>query len=90
MKNNTMTYDFEDGVGPVPAHQHSRGRGWVANTARVESSAYIGPNAKVFGNAWVFGNAVVRGNARVYGNAWVFGTAKHLAAVYAVRVTNFF
>ena len=78
MMKNTMTYDFLDGAGEVPAHQHSNGGGWVADSTRVVASAYIGPDAQVFGNA------------RVYGTAEVFGTAKHLAAVYAVRVTNFF
>ena len=74
------TFDF--GYGPVPAHQHPRGGGWVADTARVEDSAYIGPsaqvtgNARVSGNARVFGNARVSGGAQVYGGAWVFGNAK--------------
>ena len=32
----TNTYfDFEDGNGPVPAHQHSNGGCWVADTAKV-------------------------------------------------------
>ena len=26
------TYDFKDGNGPVPAHQHPNGGGWVAAT----------------------------------------------------------
>ena len=26
-------HDFKDGKGPVPAHQHSNGGGWVADTA---------------------------------------------------------
>ena len=46
------TFDFEDGNGPVPAHQHVIGGGWVADTATVEDSAYVGPNARVFGNAF--------------------------------------
>ena len=29
----TTTYDFKDDNGPVPAHQHSNGGGWVAATA---------------------------------------------------------
>ena len=68
------TFDF--GYGPVPAHQHPRGGGWVADTARVEDSAYIGPSAQVTGNAWVYGNAQVTGDARVYGRAQVTGNAK--------------
>ena len=74
------TFDF--GYGPVPAHQHPRGGGWVADTARVEDSAYIGPSAQVYGDAWVYGSAQVTGdawvsgNARVYGDAWVYGSAQ--------------
>ena len=33
------TYDFDDGNGPVPAHRHSNGGGWVAETAKVDASA---------------------------------------------------
>ena len=48
------TFDF--GKGPVPAHQHSNGGGWVADTATVSETAYVGPNARVSGNAKVFDN----------------------------------
>src|SRR5271165_5876312 len=56
-------------------HQHKNGLGWVANTAKVEESVYIGPYAQVLGNAQVFGNARVSGNARVLDNARVLGDA---------------
>ena len=75
------TFDFQDGNGPVPAHQHPNGGGWVANTAFVADTVYVGPDAHVSGNAEVFGNAKVSGdawvydNAKVYGNAWVYGNA---------------
>jgi hypothetical protein len=49
------TFDF--GFGPVPAHQHPNGGGWVSDTAEVSDTAYVGPNAQVFGNARVSGNA---------------------------------
>jgi hypothetical protein len=45
------TFDFGDGKGPVSAHQHVNGGGWIANTATVADTACIGPNAKVYGNA---------------------------------------
>ena len=32
----TNTFDFKDGNGPVPAHQHPNGGGWVADTAKVD------------------------------------------------------
>ena len=44
---SATTYDF--GAGPVPAHQHPNGGGWVADTARVADTAYVGPYAKVAG-----------------------------------------
>jgi hypothetical protein len=51
-------------------HQHTNGGGWVANTAKVEETAYIGPNARVYGDAKVYGYALVYGDAQVYGDAW--------------------
>ena len=76
-----MEYDFKDGNGSVPASRHKNGGGWVANSATVDATCYIGYDAKVYGNAWVFGNAGVYGNAevsdyaKVFGNAEVFGNA---------------
>ena len=58
-ETEAKVYDFKDGNGPVPAHRHINGGGWVADTAQVS------------GNARVYGNAQVSGNARVYGNAQV-------------------
>ena len=63
------TFDF--GNGPVPAHKHPNGGGWVADTATVAKTAYVGPDAKVFDNARVSGNARVSDTARVYDTAEV-------------------
>ena len=77
-----QTHDFMDGKGPVPSHIHTKGGGWVADTANVHNSAYIGPDARVYGNAlvydsaWVSGNARVHDSARVYDNARVYGNAR--------------
>lgn len=68
--------DFQDGAGPVPAHQHIRGGGWVAETAHVDDECYVGPFATVFGNARVTGNAFINDYARVYGNSRVYDKAK--------------
>ena len=57
------TFDFQDGNGPVPAHQHKNGGGWVADSATVERTA------QVFGDARVYGDAQVYGDARVFGDA---------------------
>ena len=54
----TITHDFNDGLGSVPAHQHSNGGGWVADSATVANTAYVGPAA------------VVTGKARVEDSAW--------------------
>ena len=51
-------------------HQHKNGGGWVANTAVVADSVYVGPNAQVLGDAQVYGYAQVFRDAQVYGNAW--------------------
>lgn len=32
---------FDFGEGPVPAHRHANGGGWVANTAEVEDTAVV-------------------------------------------------
>ena len=53
------SFDFHDGNGPVPAHQHANGGGWVADCAVVGAEAYVGPEARVSGEARVFGNARV-------------------------------
>ena len=53
-------HDFMDGKGPVPSHIHTKGGGWVADTANVHNSAYIGPDARVHGSAWVSGDALVK------------------------------
>ena len=54
-----MMTQFDFGDGPVPAHRHSNGGGWVADTAHVADTAYVGRNARVSVNAWVSGNARV-------------------------------
>jgi len=69
-------FDFGDCKGPVPAHRHPNGKGWVADTATVEDSAFVGPSARVFGNAQISDNAQIRDNAQVHGEAKVYENAK--------------
>jgi carbonic anhydrase/acetyltransferase-like protein (isoleucine patch superfamily) len=69
-------------------HKHCNGHGWVANTARVADSVFVGPHALVYGqaelrdrvcvvdSAQVSGHAVLSGDVIVSGNAWVSGTMK--------------
>jgi hypothetical protein len=69
-------FDFNDAKGPVPAHKHANGGGWVADTATVAATAYVGPNARVYGNVQVSGDARVYGRARVSGDARVSDYAR--------------
>ena len=69
------THDFEDGLGPVSAHQHPNGGGWVADSATVADTAYVGPSAHVGGLAIVTDSAIVAGKASVGGSAIVWGSA---------------
>lgn len=69
-------------------HKHTNGGGWVANTAKVDKSVFVGPWAVVYGNAvltdkvrvegtaQVSGNAKLSGNVVVSGNAWIDGNFK--------------
>lgn len=73
----TLTlWDFADGNGPVPAHRHLNGGGWVADTARVDETVLVGPDAKVYGCAAVKDSVELRGHAQVYGAACVTGACK--------------
>ncbi len=86
-KKEVAVHEFDAEQGPVPAHRHQNGGGWVANTATVALTAYVGPNASVFGKAMVFTNArllddsqvsdraKVHGDAVLSGNTWVFEEA---------------
>lgn len=56
-------------------HTHPNGGGYVAATAKVDQSVYVGKNAKVLGYATVKGNAVIDGYAVVADNATVSGNA---------------
>ena len=79
------TFDF--GAGLVNAHQHPNGLGWVADTAKVGASVFVGPNAMVFDYAEVWDMAQisdyakVHGKAKVYDNAMITGNAEVSAEV---------
>lgn len=51
----------------VNGRLHANGGGWVANTATVASTVYVGPKAIVRGNS------NISGNVRIDGTAWVEG-----------------
>lgn len=64
-------------------HKHRNGGGWVAETASVADSVYVGPHALVYGKAvltervrvedfaQVSGTAILSGDVRVGRIAWV-------------------
>ena len=83
-KKRAPRHDFKDGCGKVAAHRHDHGKGWVADTARVDDSVYVGPRAAVFQFARVCGGSRLEGNARVFGHARISDNVllKHNAAVY--------
>lgn len=72
----TDLHDFLDGVGPVPAHIHPNGGGWIADTATVHATAFVGPAASVLDEAKVIEGASIDGTARVLGKAKISGSAR--------------
>jgi len=62
-------FDFEDGRGPVPAHQHANGGGWVADTVIIPAEIYIGRTARISGGE-------IYGGARIYGGVISGGVIK--------------
>ena len=74
----TTIYDFQDGNGPVPAHRHPKGGGWVADTATVEETAYVGPNAQVYGSAHVEGGVQLLCDTRISGVSCVAYSPLHV------------
>ncbi len=55
----------------VPGAKHPNGGGFVASSAEVESSAYVGPRARVLGSAKVRGNSKILDDAIVTGSATI-------------------
>ena len=66
--------------GLTGGHRHANGGGWVADSAKVADSAYVGPNATVYGGV-VSGNARIEDHAAVYG-----GTVSGNAVVKGISV----
>lgn len=75
----TTTFDFQDDNGPVPVHQHANGGGWVADTARVAETSYVGPNAQVYGSALVEGGVQLLSDTRISGVSCVTYNPLHVS-----------
>lgn len=82
----TTTFDFQDGNGPVPAHRHPNGGGWVADTATVEETAYVGADARVSGSALVEGGVQLLGDTRISGVSCVAYNPLHVPKVAPSKV----
>lgn len=54
-------------------HKHKNGGGWVANSARVDDSVYVGPFALVYGKAELSERVRVEDYAQVSGTAVLSG-----------------
>ena len=57
-------------------HQHKNGHGWVANTASVADSVYVGPHAIVYGKAELSGRVRIEDYAQVSGSAVLSGDTR--------------
>jgi hypothetical protein len=89
-KKRAPKHDFKDGSGRIPAHRHDNGRGWVADTAKVDETVYIGPRCAVFNRAIVKGTTRLEGQASIFGNAVVSGAIimRKNAQVYGAAVVR--
>jgi hypothetical protein len=62
-KCKMITFDFGDGKGPVPAHKHPNGGGWVAD------SAWVSGDAWVYGDAWEKSPLYIQGTRHALTNS---------------------
>ena len=74
----------QQNCGGAQGASHPKGGGFVASTATVHATAFVGPNATVCNTALVAQTARIEGSARIYGSAQVTSQAvvKDSAHVY--------
>ena len=82
-----QTHVFRDGI-ERPAHQHSNGGGWVADTAFAHKDAYIGQCAEVIGGT--IRGGTIRGGTIEGGNVTRDVTFICGAIPYPVTITDDF
>jgi UDP-3-O-[3-hydroxymyristoyl] glucosamine N-acyltransferase len=89
-KKRAPKHDFKDGLGRVFAHKHDNGKGWVADTATVDDTVYIGPRAQIFQQATVKGKVRLLGASKISGHAVVSGGVllSKNAAIYGAAVVR--
>lgn len=66
-------FDFNDGRGPVSAHRHRNGGGWVEEGATVDDDAYISQHSAVMGNAKLLNGAQLMGYSTLTGDDVIDG-----------------
>ena len=59
----STTHDF--GAGPIPAHRHENGGGWVADSATVHASAHIAMSAVIGPEASIGARASIQNSRDV-------------------------
>lgn len=83
MKN--ITFDFMDGRGAVPAHQHKNHDksvgGWVENNCTVSADTVISSNSSVYNNSRVDNSRVY--NSRVYNSSVDNLKIKHTKQIFS-------
>lgn len=77
IQKNESVFDFNDGSGLVLAHRHLNGGGWVADTAFVEETVYVGQYAKIHGYAKITDDVYIDEHADVAG----YCTVKNQACI---------
>lgn len=89
-KKRAPKHDFKNGFGRVFAHRHDHGKGWVADTAKVEDTVYVGPRCEIFDHAIVKGNTRLEGHAKISGHAVVSGRVivRQNAHIYGAAVVR--
>lgn len=89
-KKRAPKHDFKDGVGRVFAHKHDNGNGWVADSAKVDDTVYVGRRCEIFNRAIVKGTTRLEGQSRISGNAVVSGGVimRKNAHVYGAAVVR--
>jgi len=78
-KKKVFSFDFDDGRGEVPAHQHvnknGEAGGWVEDNCTVSDDSHISDNSRVY-------------NSRVYNNSSVYNSSVDNSSVDNSRVDN--
>lgn len=87
-KKPAPKHDFNDGRGRVFAHRHINGEGWVADTAKVADSVFVGKRASVYHRANIAGNITINERSRVCGAADIDANGYISREAFVAGTTN--